>query len=413
MLAIAIRTAQRIGIQNESTYSGRSTFDAEVRRRLWWSLVTFDHRICELSNYKTTTLDPTWNCNTPLNANDFEIRPDMKASPACHEKPTEALFTVVRNELADFIRHSTFHLSFVNPSLSAIAQPKDAGQNSNTDGSELMALEKIIERKYFNFCSSDDPLHYMTIWTTRGFLAKNKLLEHYSRHSIASVRPAEPQRSAAMSYAVSMLECDTRLRSSPLTKTYMWHVNAHFPLLGYVHILNALKKRPADDLAERAWAAINDNYATIAAHPDERKSDDQGGSYYVIALFSRSDSIIGAWEARDAYLRQNNLPPESPPRILSDLYTKLSETGSYAAEEPSNGTTANIGVAHPGVMNQFAFQNRPVDLARQQDSSAGQGYSNGERNGFHPAMTGQAPLHVNMDQIWTEVDWTMLHTQGW
>lgn len=58
MLAIAIRSAQRMGLHNESTYTRYTNLEAEKCRRLWWSLVMFDHRICEMSDYKTTTLTP-------------------------------------------------------------------------------------------------------------------------------------------------------------------------------------------------------------------------------------------------------------------------------------------------------------------------------------------------------------------
>jgi hypothetical protein len=50
MLAAAIRIAQRMGLHNESTYTRYTAVEAEMRRRLWWSLVIFDHRMCEMSD---------------------------------------------------------------------------------------------------------------------------------------------------------------------------------------------------------------------------------------------------------------------------------------------------------------------------------------------------------------------------
>src|ERR1700761_3884876 len=185
MVSLAIRCAQLLGMHQESAYTNCTPLEAEMRRRVWWSLVNFDHRLSELSDYKTTTLAPTWDCKLPLNVNDFELRPDMKSPPTVYEKPTEALFAVVRSELADFIRHCAFHLSFVNPSLNFLAQPKNIGRSQALEGGDLSALEKMIEDKYFAYCDMDDRLHYMTVWTTRGTLARNRLLEHYSKHSTA------------------------------------------------------------------------------------------------------------------------------------------------------------------------------------------------------------------------------------
>jgi Fungal specific transcription factor domain len=99
MLDAAIRIAQRMGIHKESTYAKCTALEAEMRRRLWWLLIIFDHRIAEMSDQTITMLTPTWNCRTTLNVNDFDLRLEMKTPPEVHEKPTEALFAVVRSEL--------------------------------------------------------------------------------------------------------------------------------------------------------------------------------------------------------------------------------------------------------------------------------------------------------------------------
>jgi hypothetical protein len=178
---------------------------------------------------KTTA--STWDCKTPLNVDDSEIRPEMKTAPGIHEKPTEALFAVVRSELG------AFHLNFINRSLNTTAKAKDTRKGPVLDNGKLIALEKTMEGKYLAFCDPENPLHFMTIWTTRGYLAKSRLLEHYSRHSRSSVHQTEVQRNVAISYALSMLKCDTKLMSSPLTIGFLWLVYFDFPFLAYVHIL--------------------------------------------------------------------------------------------------------------------------------------------------------------------------------
>lgn len=73
MLDVTIRIAQRMGIHNEASNTTCAALEAEMRRRLWWSLVIFDNRICEMFDYKTATLAPTWDCHVPLNLSDFEV----------------------------------------------------------------------------------------------------------------------------------------------------------------------------------------------------------------------------------------------------------------------------------------------------------------------------------------------------
>ncbi|KAJ5509759.1 hypothetical protein N7527_011902 [Penicillium freii] len=43
-----------------------NALEAEMRRRLWWSLIIFDNRIGEMSDYQTSSLAPTWDCHNDL-----------------------------------------------------------------------------------------------------------------------------------------------------------------------------------------------------------------------------------------------------------------------------------------------------------------------------------------------------------
>ncbi|KUI65811.1 hypothetical protein VM1G_02514 [Cytospora mali] len=411
MLAVAIRMAKRIGIHSESAYTGCTALEAETRRRLWWSLVIFDHRISEMSDYKTTSLEPTWDCRTPLNINDFELWPDTKTPPAVHERPTEAIFAVVRSELADFVRHSSFHINFINPSLKAIAKPKAPQHGSLPEGGELMALERTIEDKYFALFNADDPIHYMTIWTARGFLARNRLLEHYSRHSTSSVRPTDAQRGAAISYAVSMLECDTKLRSSHLTRKFLWNINSYFPALAYLHILIVLGKRPAEDHAEKAWEAVSNNYEVLVPCQKQQSGDEKGGVGVFFASYTRA--ILQAWGAREALLRQQRKPPQSPPQIVLDVRNRMMQAGSSVPSEQSTGGRPANGALSVKEINYAATATAPMDLGGSVSPEDPQSFTDSGPAGCYPDILGQDMTDVNMGQFWTDIDWGWMHTQGW
>jgi hypothetical protein len=92
MLGVAIRIAHRLGIHNESANAKCTVFEAEMRRRLWWSLIIFDSRIGELAACNAVALTPTWDCELPLNTNDTDLRPEMKETPDAQEKPSDAIF---------------------------------------------------------------------------------------------------------------------------------------------------------------------------------------------------------------------------------------------------------------------------------------------------------------------------------
>lgn len=303
-----------MGLHNESTNARCPALEAEMRRRVWWSLILFDTRTCELADYKTAMLAPTWDCRTPLNLNDFDLQPNMKEPPAVQEKSSEALFAVLRSEMGEFVRHSVFHLDFVNPALKAIA--KDVQGGHVPEGGELVALEKMVEDRYLKFCNSKNPLHFMTIWTVRGYLAKNRLLEHYSRIPRSSVQQTDVQRDTAVSNALSMLECDTNLMTSPLTKGYLWFVHLHFPFPAYIHIVRDLRMRPVSDHSERIWEIMSDNYEARFIVKGQEDNP-------IFKVFVKM--ILLAWAAQELDFRQSG-KQLVPPRIVSDIKQKVAQT---------------------------------------------------------------------------------------
>lgn len=356
MLSVALRIAQRMGIHSEASYDRCNVLEAEMRRRLWWSLIAFDNRICEMSmNHKSTMLVPTWDCRTPLNVNDFEIWPEMKKPPVAHEQPTEALFPVVRSELADLVRGADFHLDFTNPYLKRMAR---GGQHGRLPGRELDILEKLIEEKRLRDCNPENPLHFMTLWTARTHLAQYRLLEHYSHHSRPSAQLTDTQRDAAVSHALRLLECNTELISSPLTKGYLWYVRSYFPFPAYIHVVQDLRKRPLQPLASKAWEVMSENWSADEdqdAHDDEDEDKERvnGGRHPgnpFFAMFSRI--VLLAWEAREREMEkmregdgmQRGFPGSSEiPRIVSDIKRKVTP----AVFNVKPGRNPTMGVEQP------------------------------------------------------------------
>lgn len=208
MLGTAVRIAQRMGIHSESQCSKHSPFEAEMRRRLWWSLVLFDVRIGEMAaDHRSTLLTPLWDTKTPRNVNDIDLRPEMGAVPADQTPLTEALFVVVRSEVADFVRHSAFHLDFTYPVLKALLT--QSKQTSQDDCRGLTSLERMMEEKYLKFTHPENPVQFMVIWMARGYLAKFLLMEHHSRYSTTC--PTDDQRDTGIRLAMRRLESDTKV----------------------------------------------------------------------------------------------------------------------------------------------------------------------------------------------------------
>jgi Fungal specific transcription factor domain len=380
MLGVAIRIAQRMGLHSESSLARCTALEAELRRRLWWSLVLFDTRISEMAEHKISTLAPTWDCRIPLNVSDSDLRPEMKELPVVQEKSTDALFAVVRSELGDFVRHTMFHLDFTNPALKSIVG----------DVPEVATFEKIIDDKYLKFCDAEIPLHFMTIWWTRSYLAKCRLLEHHSRYSNQSVPQTDAQRDAIISIAIRMLECDTKLRSSVLTKPFRWLIHLHFPAPGYIQIVQDLRSRPGCEIADQAWEAMSDNFDTLFVFVKEDSESP------LFRIFTKM--ILQAWEAREAASSE----PLMPPRIVSSIRHRLAQIDQKAqavdVQQPDDVMPGNFAMPMPLLMD-------PLPHGSPYNISARGGYGEvGPKT--YSNISGTPPMSVDSNLLdWAAMDW--------
>ncbi|KAF2268871.1 hypothetical protein CC78DRAFT_510117 [Lojkania enalia] len=381
MLGVAIRIAQRIGIHNEGILSRYSIFEAEMRRRLWWALILFDSRIGEMADYKATTLAPTWDCKVPLNVNDSDLWPEMKEPPVIQAKFSDALFVVVRSELGSFIRHAPFYLDFTIPALRPIAKSGD-----------LNVFETAIEDKYLRHCSPENPLHVMTLWNSRSYFARCRLMEHHSRYSDPSIELSDSARDAAIGHAISMLENDTRIKSSPLTKSFLWIANLYFPLFAYIHIAQELGQRPTCVPAEAAWRSMSENYK--ASFPPRYK-----GTGPFFAVFAKL--ILHAWAAREGAFQQVGQACTMP-SIVQSIINIVGQTQKYVDPEMSQEVTGlTKTVVDFEMSTPISFGGHSLLYGMQGEFNYG--ISIGGNNSHMPIQTA---IGFDMDQLdWGAMNW--------
>ncbi|KAI4942227.1 hypothetical protein J4E91_010201 [Alternaria rosae] len=325
MLGAAVRIAQRMGIDTESTNSRHCVLEAELRRRLWWSLTLFDNRMSEMTESKSTTLIPTWDCKVPLNVNDFSLRVEMKTAPAESGIISEALFAVVRSQIGEFIRQSPSHLDFINPALKCFS--KKAFDSSHSGADELTAFESMIEQKYLTHCDAQNPLHFLTIWTARASLAKIGFANYLSTNSKGLAQESEEQRDVGLAFARRMLECDTMLMTSPLLISFRWIVYLHFPFPVYVHLVQELKIRPLGQLADRLWQAMSDNCAARLMDLEKKDSPIETKPHNpFFTIFG--GLVLQAWSAREAVTSEQL----DTPAIVTQIRQKMALRDKLAAE---------------------------------------------------------------------------------
>ena len=230
----------------------------------------------------------------------------------------------------------------------------------------------------------------------RGHLANYRLIEVFSKYSTSSSeQQTDAQCDATLSFALKMLECDTKLLTSALTKGYHWFIEWYFPLPAYIHIVQDLRRRPANDDAEQIWKVMSDNYKARCVPEGPKDSP----FFRVIAKV-----IHQAWETREALFSKSEKSPK-PPWIVSDIREKLAQTTQDAQHTYAEPPSDNLGMS----IDDFAIP-MPMDFGGHGMlyGVGGQGY---EGLGLG---NGQPSLDTDVNQFqWSAMDWNSMNGRGW
>lgn len=93
-----VRSAQSVGLHREAAGSGISPFELEIRRRLWWNIVTLDCRTSE--DHGIEPMINSTNVMLPSNLNDADLHPDMTETPQPSRGPTDITLCLIKLQLA-------------------------------------------------------------------------------------------------------------------------------------------------------------------------------------------------------------------------------------------------------------------------------------------------------------------------
>ena len=348
----------------------------------------FDARISEMSNHKEgISLAPTWDCAVPTNVSEYELRAESKTMPKGQTAPTDAIFTAVRGEMGRYVRRTNFHLDFTNPALKKLAPvdrlARQLQASSLSDASEMDELEENIEAKYLRHCDEDVPLQFFTMWYARGYMARCRLTEFYSKcamkpsemmseHSSPAssdaTMPSEAQRDDAFQNALHYLEHDTKIMMSPLTQGFLWLMEHSFPIIAYFHVIQVLRRKPLHTKAQWAWDTMDANFeARFVAHRSPRDESENP----LVHFFNKV--VLGAWAAREmAFATQSSSldPLPSTPKIVQGMRKRMEGRGPVGGVSIKTESMASGATPHPFLMGAEPTL-QPPDFSNAYDLPAG------------------------------------------
>ena len=291
-----------MGLHREDSLRFFSTFEQEIRRRLWWQIAIMDTRSAQLSGVDVnSSFYLSWDTKRPLNLSDSDLCPSMEVLPAESEGPTEMLFCQIRFEIGECLRQLTVMETRAMGPSNVMAE----------QGRAIGALETRLEDRYLRKCDSSIPFHLMAIYLGRSSICQMRLaIFHPQRYPDKGAMLSQDEKDCLFSLDLQILEYDNLTYSNKRLRPYLWHVAMSFPFEALILVLTELVTRVQGDSVDRAWTKVNQVYED---HPELIMASKTNALFYALGGLT-----LRAWKERSAAVQKHSplYVPIEPPSII-------------------------------------------------------------------------------------------------
>ena len=238
---MGIRIMQRMGIHRDGEGMGLRPFDVELRRRLYWHLVSLDTYAGRISGTSDAGPPNTWDTKLPSNINDDQIHPEMTEVPCVRPGATDMMF------------------SLVGIKLGTLFTPKSPNSQGVTE-KIIDAVEDELELEFLRYCNPVEPVHLLTFLKARAAIATARL-----RRLV--VRQTPDRETELYDLTRQIIEAENHTFTNPLFKPFELYFRESFRW-DAIFCLLAVLARPSLFTSEQckgSWQRICDFYTH---HPE-------------------------------------------------------------------------------------------------------------------------------------------------
>lgn len=253
---VAIRAAQSIGLHRDASNSKLSLFETEMRRRVWWHLMTQDRRGAEDHGIALADYHMSSDTHFPLNVNDSELDPSMMRLPEPRHRWTDMTASLVMMMASDAMQK----LSKLQVGYSLMDMAPDGVQRKAIVDSLFANVEELLAH-----CNSAVPIQRATIILSRTTIRK---VDFISRQQWLAANPSantEPVWQRQKVYATEqnlvdaceITELVLDMQKDEQLHDYQWTGEAYPQYHIILYLLWHMCTRPEGGSIGRAWKAID------------------------------------------------------------------------------------------------------------------------------------------------------------
>ncbi|KAK3942155.1 hypothetical protein QBC46DRAFT_380753 [Diplogelasinospora grovesii] len=354
LLGLAVQLGKGLKLHRDGDGRTFPPYEAEMRRRLWWSLVILDVRGVEDRGTEAIIAGDSYNTAMLTNINDADFGPGSRVPLAGVEGPTDVTFALCS------AMSSGFFLTFGDPSEFARA--------TATHGATQLAafsfqqtehgLIKHVQKLEALFIERMDPSHLVStitatvvrivtlkLWlslqypfqvvrpaaNTTAPLPRSSTSGSTAATSAANARP-RVSREGMLRTALAVMELAEAEQRAPGSERYGWWTKLYVQWHPLAVALAELCAQPVGELADRAWQVVD----RVLPLWSERIADSKRGTLWkpIRKLLKKARA------ARiESQLRGLGLGQDVDYRVLKE------DDGDTADTQPTTGTEQTGGVS--------------------------------------------------------------------
>ena len=264
---IALGLARSQGFHRDGEKLGLNPFETEMRRRLWWVLLSLDTRFSEEEENGSVSAVYLDDVNIPLNINDSDLVPHMTSPPEPRKGCTDITLSLVRFELV-----ATWQQMMLLACIRAYSGTTEPQNFHNQD--ELIAKCRAnVMQKYLcepedmpnSNCSENEHTSRSKSLIQRISELLVQLLTTkiwFTTHEASTLQPQDPASHAAnqeqlFHTAINILELYNKLCEEISAAHWSWLFRNYIQWRCLNFVLMELCRRPLDDTTKRAWRAVD------------------------------------------------------------------------------------------------------------------------------------------------------------
>jgi len=302
---LAIRIAHSLGLHRDGKRLGLSPFQAEIRRRLWWHLLTRDIRAGEdygLEN--TNSLLLTSDVELPANIDDADISPDMQQVPEPRVGWTSMTFSLIQIDHAKTMQRILVLAASSSPS----SPPREEIR------AQIMEESKIRMENWLSYCNPVIPQHRLALACSQFMFRKHDFITRLQWDLLRHIDPrADFATEANLIDALDLIF--PMINEDELLKQYAWAGKVYPQYHVTMYVLWHLCIRPEGPNVDRAWQAIETLFSDDMRDDPTRRLESK--SSVLVALREKAMLIRQRIQERNAGA---SIGGRNPPDIAEDQF---------------------------------------------------------------------------------------------